>query len=213
VTPGRRRVALAAAGGAGLVACWAASLAVRGLTGVPGLEVDAAWARFVREHRGPPVVVPSQVLAVLGGAPWSVVVAAVLAALLWWRRGPRAAVLLLLAALVDEGLVTAMKLVDQRPGPSGAVFEDRGSFPSGHTAYAAVIAVTLLLLARRPATRTAAVLLVPVMALSRTVLDAHWLTDTVAGAVCGASTAALVAAALPLTLGGRSTASSGRRPS
>ena len=193
----RRRIALAAAGAAGIAACWGATLAVRGLTGVPGIALDADWARFVREHRGPPVTTVSQLLAVLGGAPWSTVVTVALAALLWWRRGPRLALLLVVAALVDQGLLTAMKFVDQRPGPSGAVFEDRGSFPSGHTGFAAVVAVVLVLAARRPATRAAALLLIPVMALSRTVVDAHWLTDTLAGAVCGASTALLVDALLP----------------
>jgi undecaprenyl-diphosphatase len=192
-----RRIGGVAAGAAGLAACWAATLAVRGLTGLPGLEVDAAWARFVREHRSAPATAVSQVLAVLGASPWSVVVTAALAALLWWRRGPRLALLLVVAALVDEGLVTAMKLVDQRPGPSGAVFEDRGSFPSGHTAFAAVVAVVLVLAARRWPAKAAALLLIPVMAVSRTVVDAHWLTDTIAGAVCGASTAVLLDALLP----------------
>jgi undecaprenyl-diphosphatase len=34
------------------------------------------------------------------------------------------------------------------------------------------------------------------MALSRTLIDAHWLTDTVAGALCGAGVAAVVVAVL-----------------
>ena len=45
----------------------------------------------------------------------------------------------------------------------------------------------------------AALALIPVMALSRTVVDAHWLTDTAAGAVCGAGVAAAVVALLAPT--------------
>ena len=192
----RGRIALGAAGTAGVVACSAAAVVVRGLTGVPGLAIDADWARFVDAHQQPVVVGASRVLAALGGAPLSVGVAVVVAASLWWRRGIRSAIAFVLAAAVDEALVTALKFFDQRPGPSGAVFEDRGSFPSGHTAYAAVIAVVLALTTRRPALRVLALALIPVMALSRTVVDAHWLTDTAAGALCGAGVAAVVVALL-----------------
>ncbi|RIX27884.1 phosphatase PAP2 family protein [Amnibacterium setariae] len=194
---GRRgRCALAIAGAAGLAAVTASAVAVRGLHGVPGLAVDADWARLVAEHRAPGVVLPSEVLAALGGAPGSLVVAAAMTAALWWRRGRRTALGFAVAAALDEVLITALKLLDQRPGPSGALFEDRGSFPSGHTGYAAVVAVVLALTARRPATRVAALALIPVMAVSRTVVDAHWLTDTIAGAACGAAVAALTVAVL-----------------
>jgi membrane-associated phospholipid phosphatase len=192
----RGRRTLVVAGLAGVAACGASAVLVRGLTGVPGLAVDADWARFVDTHRPPVVVGISEVLAVLGGAPVSIAVAAAIAGLLWWRRGLRTALAFVAAAAVDEALVTALKFLDQRPGPSGAVFEDRGSFPSGHTAYAAVIAVVLALTARRPALRVAALALIPVMALSRTVVDAHWLTDTAAGAACGAGVTAVVVALL-----------------
>lgn len=194
--PRRGRVALGAAGIAGVAACSAAAVLVRGLDGVPGLAIDADWARFVDAHRDPLVVGASQVLAALGGAPLSIGVAAAVTALLWWRRGLRSGIAFVAAAAVDEALVTALKFFDQRPGPSGAVFEDRGSFPSGHTAYAAVIAVVLALTTRRPVLRVAALALIPVMALSRTVVDAHWLTDTAAGAACGAGVAAVVVALL-----------------
>ena len=192
----RGRTALTVAGSVGVVAASASAVLIRGLTGVPGLPLDADWARFIDTHRQPVVVGASQVLAVLGGAPGSIAVAAGVAGLLWWRRGARTALGFVVAAAVDEALVTALKFLDQRPGPSGALFEDRGSFPSGHTGYAAVLGVVLALTARRPVLRVAALALIPVMAVSRTVLDAHWLTDTVAGAACGAGVAALAVALL-----------------
>ena len=163
---------------------------------MPGTRFDAAWARKVHAARGPVPVAVSEVLARLGGAPGSVVVAAALGGLLLRRRGPRSAAAFVVAAAVDQALVTRMKRLARRPGPIGAGRADRGSFPSGHTAYSAVIAATLVLASRSSWARAAAVALVPLMAAGRTVTEAHWLTDTVAGAVCGTSTAAVVAAVL-----------------
>jgi undecaprenyl-diphosphatase len=181
---------------AGIAACWAATAAVRTLDGVPGIPLDRSWAHLASTWRDPGTLRVAEVLAALGGAPGSIVVAAGIAAGLWWRRGARSGIGFAVAAGLDEALVTAMKLVDLRPGPSGAVFDDRGSFPSGHTAFAAVVAVSLALQVRSPAARVGLLALVPLMAVSRTLLDAHWLTDTIAGAVLGAATAVLVDALL-----------------
>jgi undecaprenyl-diphosphatase len=206
--PNRRRSGLVA-GLIGIGACWAATGAVRLLKGVPGIPLDSAWARLSAGWRGP-AAGASEVLAALGAAPASIAVAAVIAAGLWWRRGRRAGIGFALAAGLDEALVTAMKFVDLRPGPSGAVFEDRGSFPSGHTAFAAVIAVSLALQVRSPVARVGLLALIPLMAVSRTILAAHWLTDTIAGGVLGAATALLVDALL--VSGGGSPRAGRRRP-
>jgi undecaprenyl-diphosphatase len=88
--------------------------------------------------------------------------------------------------------VILMKSVVQRPGPVVAVFEGLGSFPSGHAANAAVIATVGGLLVRRPWAWSAGAGYVLLVAASRVVIGAHWLTDTIAGAVEGAAVALLV---------------------
>jgi membrane-associated phospholipid phosphatase len=94
--------------------------------------------------------------------------------------------------LLSEANVTLMKAVDLRARPFGGLWAGIGSFPSGHTAFAAVLAATFGMLFHRAWVWIAGFAWVVAMALSRTVIDAHWLTDTVAGAVCGAALAVLV---------------------
>jgi undecaprenyl-diphosphatase len=73
------------------------------------------------------------------------------------------------------------------------VASDFGSFPSGHTANAATIAVVVWVLFPRVWTAVAGVLWVVAMALSRTVLSVHWATDTLGGALAGAAAVFLLA--------------------
>jgi undecaprenyl-diphosphatase len=175
-----------------LALVWAAAVDMRAFRGTPGVPLDATWASTIAAVRTPPLIAAAQVLAWLGVAPGSFVPAVAVALFLWWRRSLAAAVTFAVVALLSEANVNLMKSVDLRPRPGGALWSGIGSFPSGHTAYAAVIAVTLGMLFHRVAVWIAGFALVVVMALSRTVLDAHWLTDTFAGAACGAALTVLV---------------------
>jgi undecaprenyl-diphosphatase len=131
--------------------------------------------------------------ALLGAGLPAVVIALLAAVLVWGRRGAWWAIVLLAACLVDEGEVRLLKTIAHRMRPD-VMFGSASAFPSGHTAFAALLGTVLLLLLPALATRVAVPLLVAGMAWSRTELHAHWLTDVVAGAALGAATAVLVVA-------------------
>ena len=186
------RFLLAAGAGVALLLMWAAALTVRGLHGAPGVRLDADWASTIASMRGPAAVGAAGVFAWLGGGVGSILVGATFGLLLWWRRGLRTALRFVALALVSVANVHLIKAVALRPRPTGELWGGIGSFPSGHTAYAAVVAVTAGALFARAIVWIGGLVLVAAMAISRTVIDAHWLTDTVAGAACGTAMAVLV---------------------
>ena len=95
----------------------------------------------------------------------------------------------------------SLKLFVGRVRPPGALVVETGfSYPSGHSMGAAALATALALLVitaeqrSRAAARWAAVGAVTwilLMMWSRTALQVHWITDTVAGALLGVSAAIL----------------------
>jgi undecaprenyl-diphosphatase len=119
---------------------------------------------------------------------------AVGAVLMWCRRW-RALVAFALVESVAPALSSLLKAAVDRPRPPGARLHSAGaSFPSGHTVYAAATCIALVVLFVRigPWRRTgwvAAAVVTATMAWSRTYLQVHWLSDTVAGATLGAAVA------------------------
>jgi membrane-associated phospholipid phosphatase len=173
------------------------------LTRVPAvstavLRVDEAVYRLTVTREVGALVAGSHVLALVGSvwvtAPLRVAVGLLLVLRgWWWRLGAW-----LGAIVLTEVAVTAMKDGYGRMRPDDALEVTRSAaFPSGHAAAAAVTVVTLLLLlvppgpARRRGT-IAGVLVIVLMAGSRVVLRAHWVSDVVVGAAIGV-TAALLA--------------------
>jgi undecaprenyl-diphosphatase len=65
------------------------------------------------------------------------------------------------------------------------------SFPSGHTAMAATVALVLALIFRHWLFWVLGVVWVVIMGWCRTYLEAHWLTDVIAGALLGIIAGAL----------------------
>ena len=115
----------------------------------------------------------------------------------------------LLAWAVADALTFVLKPGIGRLRPDGA---DATSFPSGHAKTAAQVAFGLALLAtaqwprRWTVTGTAwltASAWVVAMAISRTVLDEHWLSDVVAGSMLGAACSLGAFAVVGATLGRR----------
>ena len=155
---------------------------------------DGVW-RFAGAMRNGPSTAVAVALSWLGSA-WVNWPLRVLAVLLlarrrhWLRLGAFA-----LAVLSSEVLIGTVKAAVDRPRPPGALIATTGAaFPSGHAVASAVTAVGLVLVLALPGRarwrwEVYAVVFTSVMALSRVYLRAHWLSDTVAGALLGAGLA------------------------
>jgi undecaprenyl-diphosphatase len=110
----------------------------------------------------------------------------------------------LLAWLLADLLTFALKPGIARARPTPIDLEHPfTSFPSAHAKTAAQVAIGLVLLATSPwrdrrLGYALAVIWIVLMALSRTVVDHHWLSDVVAGSLLGAACALGVAAAAQL---------------
>ncbi|MCU1476671.1 MAG: phosphoesterase PA-phosphatase [Subtercola sp.] len=157
-------------------------------------EIDTDWMDEIIEHRSPVWTLPSLFMDYLGGGIVGVIVVpiAIIVALLLFRRR-WAALYFLIASVLSAGLVQLLKTTFGRARPTEIlVTADFGSFPSGHTANAATIAVCMAIVFPRVWVWAAGAAYVVLMLLSRTYLGAHWLTDTLAGMLIGAGVAVIV---------------------
>lgn len=191
-----RRVALVL-GLAGVVATLVTAIV---LATSPSLIVslDDAWNLEMVEWRNPVLTGWALVMNVLGGG-WvaTILVPLLIAVLAWIGRGWRGAVFALVAFVFSAGLVQLVKRALGRDRPQDLLIaSDFGSFPSGHTANAAALAVVLWFLFPMLWVAIGGALWTVAMGFSRTVLSVHWFSDTVGGALIGAGAAFLVAAAL-----------------
>jgi undecaprenyl-diphosphatase len=161
--------------------------------------IDVWWERTIDGLRSPAATFLAKALDLLGGAYVTLPIRIVIAFWLLFRRRWRAFATWTLTWALSEITVTVVKAWFDRPRPLGALVPTTGaSFPSGHaTAGAATaVALVLVLLPEGPTRRkweVTAVVVATVMSLSRTYLNAHWLTDVVAGSLLGAGIAILSA--------------------
>jgi undecaprenyl-diphosphatase len=155
---------------------------------------DRVWHLAVASENRPTTTLAVG-LSWLGSAwvNWPLRAAAV--ALLAWRRHWLRLAAFALAVVTSEVLIGTVKAAVDRPRPPDSLIAtSAAAFPSGHAIASAVTAVGLVLVLAPPGpTRwrweVRAVVFTAVMALSRVYLRAHWLSDTVAGALLGAALA------------------------
>jgi len=121
-------------------------------------------------------------------------------ALLWAQKRWEWLTVWIASIVVSEIFVTVFKLLYDRPRPTDPLVSTTGaSFPSGHAIAGAVTAVALVIVflpagPHRRIWELVAVGFAFFMAMSRTYLRAHWLTDVIAGVLLGAAAAVGVAA-------------------
>lgn len=160
------------------------------------IDLDAWWNSFVAGY-SPALLWMSLALNVLGGG-WVATLAIPLglALIVVLYRRPWSAVFFLAASVASALLVQILKSIFGRARPADMlVLSDPGSFPSGHTANAATMAVAAVLLFPRVWVFLVGAAWVLLMALGRTLVHAHWMTDTVGGTLVGIGAALVIASA------------------
>lgn len=169
--------------------------------------VDDRWLSWMVDHRTPRWIDAAEAVSFLG-APLVMVPLRLLvtAGLLWHRRWLQLGAWLG-AIVTSELCIGPLKALLERPRPPGPLIEtSSASFPSGHAIAASVTAIGLVVVLHPPVreryrwTAVAAVFAI-LVALSRTALSAHWLTDVIGGGCLGVGLAVVWPAALELIRG------------
>ena len=156
--------------------------------------LDTWWNGLMTQVQAPVLTEIALFLNVFGGPLLAgLIVPALLVLLLVLRRRLWAAGFLVVASALSAGAVEVIKLLVRRPRPGDVeIATNSFAFPSGHTANATVVVLALALIwAAQRWIRFVGALYILAMALSRTYLHAHWLTDVVAGFLLAAGIALL----------------------
>ena len=157
-------------------------------------EFDSEWMEELVEHRSPFWEVPALFMNNFGGGLFGVLILPLLiVAVLCIVRKFWSALYFAAASVVSAGLVQLLKNLFDRPRPEEIlVTADVGSFPSGHVANAATMAVVIGFIVRRLWVWIGGLVYTIAMLLSRNYLGAHWLSDTIGGLVLGVAVAVMV---------------------
>jgi membrane-associated phospholipid phosphatase len=157
--------------------------------------IDDWWNQLLAAWVSPFMLTLSQIMNFLGGGWFGAIVVPIGGALaLILLRRPWSAAYFLTAVALSAASVQLLKHLFGRARPEDIiVITDYGSFPSGHVANATTMAVTAVFLFPRLWVMFAGIAWFLLMALSRTYLHAHWLSDTIGGMLIGAGVAFLVA--------------------
>ena len=158
-------------------------------------DVDDGFLEAMVDIRFTPMVWLAKALAFAGSVwvnwPIRVVVMVLLAMKRrWLQLGAFVA-----AVATSEPLIGIMKALYERPRPMGGLLPTHSfSFPSGHAIAGAVTAVGIVIVLLPPGPRRwrwelQAAIFAGLMALSRTYLGVHWLSDVIGGTLLGVTLA------------------------
>ena len=166
------------------------------LRGDQPFVVDVWWNSLLVDAWVPALHALSLAMNFLGGGWFAVLVVPIGGAIvLVVLRKPWSATYFIAAQAVSAGIVQILKHAFGRARPEEiAILSDYGSFPSGHVAGAATLATALVVLVPRVGMIVIGAAWVLLMAFSRTYLHAHWLSDTLGGALVGVGAALVIAA-------------------
>lgn len=158
-------------------------------------DIDAWWNDLMVSARVDPLVWVAKALAFAGSVwlnwPIRIVVLVLLAVKRRWLQLTAFA----LALATSEPLIGILKELYERPRPVGGLYAtDSFSFPSGHAIAGAVTAVGIVIVLLPPGPRRwrwelQAAVFAGLMALSRTYLGVHWLSDVIGGTLLGVTIA------------------------
>ncbi|WP_243074084.1 phosphatase PAP2 family protein [Microbacterium sp. SS28] len=170
--------------------------------GDPPFVVDVWWNELMLSWGSSFMLAFSLTMNFLGGG-WFGVFVVPIGVALWLviARKPWSALYFIAASATSAIVVQLFKHTFGRVRPEEIlVISDHGSYPSGHVANAATVALALAVIFPRVWVALAGTAWVLLMALSRTYVHAHWLSDTLGGAMAGAGSALIVAAAFATVL-------------
>ena len=170
----------------------------------PWQAIDDRWLGWMRDAETPWLTGVAKVMSRLGGPYVTMPLRLIVVGVLAWQRRWLQLGAFVGATVSAELCIGPLKTLIERPRPFGSLVEtSSSSFPSGHAIAGAVTAFGLVVVivhatARRLVLIGAAAAFAGLMAVSRTYLAVHWLTDVVAGVCIGTGMALVWPAALEL---------------
>jgi membrane-associated phospholipid phosphatase len=160
-------------------------------------HLDDWWYRLMESRRWSPLVTVAKWLSFIGGPLVQWPVRALVTLVLLLKRHWLALGAWVTTVVLSEVCIGPLKALVDRPRPPGSLIATSGaSYPSGHAVATAVTAVGIVMALTSGRRRLRWMILAAsfgaVMAVSRTYLHAHWLTDTIGGVCIGAGLALAV---------------------
>ena len=166
--------------------------------------LDDRWLRWMISSRTPFWTRVAKDISSIGAVKVTLPLRLLVSAVLAWHRRWLQLGAFVGAVITSELCIGPVKaLVDRPRPPNPLIGTSAASFPSGHAIAGAVTAFGLIVVLwpatpRRWMAIGFAAAFAGIMAISRTYLAAHWLTDTIAGACIGTGLALVWPAALEM---------------